>query len=215
MVWRHLQNLKLKVSLETFRPEVLVNELVYRGVFGCRNSKQYNMLSEKVEKVLNEQIQLEGYSSQLYLAMASWAEKSGYEGTANFLYDHSDEERQHMLRLFHYVNDRGGHAVAGAIDSPSQTYESVQDVFEQILEHEVFISQKINELVGTCLDERDFTTQAFLQWYVNEQIEEESVFRSILDKIMLLGDDKARMYMFDRDIASMAASKVPLTTPAQ
>ena len=172
------------------------------------------MLTEKVEKVLNEQIQLESFSSQLYLAMASWAEKSGYEGTADFLYTHSDEERQHMLRLFHYVNDRGGHATAGAIDSPAQTYESVQDVFEQILEHEVFISQKINEMVGVCLDERDFTTQAFLQWYVNEQIEEESTFRSILDKIMLLGDDKARMYMFDRDINVLTANKNSVVEPA-
>lgn len=170
------------------------------------------MLSEKVEKVLNEQIQLESFSSQLYLAMASWAERSGYEGTANFLYDHSDEERQHMLRLFHYVNDRGGQAHVGAIEAPAQDYDSVQDIFEQILEHEVYISQKINELVGTCLDERDFTTQAFLQWYVNEQIEEESIFRSVLDKITLLGDDKARMYMFDRDIANLAAAAAPAST---
>ena len=105
------------------------------------------MLSEKVEKVLNEQIQLESFSSQLYLAMASWAERSGYEGTANFLYDHSDEERQHMLRLFHYVNYRGGQAHVGAIEAPAQDYDSVQDIFEQILEHEVYISQKINESV--------------------------------------------------------------------
>lgn len=169
------------------------------------------MLSEKVEQVLNKQIELECFSSQLYLAMASWAEKNGFEGTANFLYTHADEERQHMLRLFHYVNDRGGHALAGAIESPELEYESVQDVFEKILEHEIFISQKINELVGVCYDERDFTTQSFLQWYVNEQIEEESTFRSILDKITLLGDDKARMYMFERDIESIAASKTAIT----
>lgn len=166
------------------------------------------MLSRKVEQVLNEQIQLESFSSQLYLAMASWAERNGFEGTADFLYTHADEERQHMLRLFHYVNDRGGHAIVGAIDSPTLEYDSVQDVFEKILEHEIYISQKINALVGTCYDERDFTTQSFLQWYVNEQIEEESTFRSILDKITMLGDDKARMYMFERDIASITAAKV-------
>ena len=164
------------------------------------------MINQNVEKALNNQILLEAYSSQLYLSMASWAERNGYEGTSSYLYTHADEERVHMHKLIHYVNDRGGHALVQSIDAPPAEFESVQDIFEQILEHEIYVSQKINELVGTCFDERDFTTQSFLQWYVNEQIEEESIFRNILDKIMLLGDDKARMYMFERDIVQLATT---------
>ncbi len=161
------------------------------------------MLSKKVEEALNEQIKLEFLSSQLYLAMASWAETKGYNGSAEFLYEHTDEERMHGMKLFRYVNDRGGHAVVPVLEQPQIEYESISAMFKQILEHEIMISESINNLVGICMDERDFTTQNFLQWYVTEQIEEESLFRNILDKLNLLGDDKARMYMFDSDMGKM------------
>jgi len=163
------------------------------------------MLHEKVEKALNKQITLEQFSSQLYLAMASWAEKKGYNGAANFLYAHSDEEREHMLKLFHYVNDRGNHAVVPAAQKPNHEYDSVQKVFEEIYSHEKMISEKINELVGICYEEKDFTTANFLQWYVQEQIEEEKLFSTVLDKLNLLGGDKARLYMFDNELEKMAA----------
>lgn len=164
------------------------------------------MLNEKVEKALNKQIELELFSSQLYLAMASWAEKNGYNGAANFLYAHSDEEREHMLRLFHYVNDRGSHAIVPEIDQPKSEYDSVQTVFEEILEHEKMISSKINNLVGICYEEKDFTTTNFLQWYVQEQIEEETLFSTVLDKLNLLGGDKARLYMFDNEMEKLATA---------
>ena len=165
------------------------------------------MLNKKVEDALNKQIELEHFSSQLYLAMASWAEKKGYNGSANFLYAHSDEEREHMLKLFHYVNDRGGHAVVPKVDQPKLDYESSQSVYKEIYEHELMISSEINNLVGICFDERDFTTQNFLQWYVEEQIEEESLFSTILDKLNLLGGDKARMYMFDKEMENLSAQQ--------
>ncbi|NOZ46976.1 MAG: ferritin [Chlorobi bacterium] len=161
------------------------------------------MISKKVEDRLNKQIELEGYSSQLYLSMASWAEKSGYNSTAKFLYAHAEEERLHMLKLFSYINDRGGHAIVPEIKMPPSEFDSVYDVFKQIYGHEVMISGSINDLVGVCVDERDFTTQNFLQWYVNEQIEEENLARNILDKLELLGDDKARLFLFERDLDSI------------
>ncbi|MCF6184532.1 MAG: ferritin [Bacteroidales bacterium] len=164
------------------------------------------MLKEKVEKALNEQIELEQFSSQLYLAMASWAEKNGYNGTANFLYEHSDEEREHMLKLFHYVNDRGSHAIVPQSEKPESEYKSVQKVFEEIYEHEKMISEKINQLVGICYEEKDFTTVNFLQWYVAEQIEEENLFGTILDKLNLLGGDKAKMYMFDNEMEKLTTA---------
>ncbi len=164
------------------------------------------MLKERVEQALNKQIEKEAYSSQLYLAMASWAEKNGYNGAAQFLYHHADEEREHMLKLFHYINDRDGHAIVSALEQPPVNFDSLKAVFEGVLAHEKMITESINELVGICIEEKDYTTQNFLQWYVTEQIEEETLAKTNLDKLALLGDDKANMYMFDKDLAEMAAS---------
>lgn len=161
------------------------------------------MLKEKIEKALNEQIARESEASNLYLAMASWAETQGYEGTAEFLYAHSEEEREHMLKIFRYVNDRGGHAQVPANEQPPLEYKGVKEMFQSVFDHEVKVSEAINNIVGICLEEKDYTTNNFLQWFVNEQIEEESLAQKILDKLELLGDDKAKMYMFDRDIAGM------------
>jgi len=164
-------------------------------------------MNTKVEKALNKQIELEHFSSQLYLAMASWAEKTGFNGSANFLYEHSDEERGHMLKLFHYVNDRGGHAIVPKVEQPELEYKSIQDVFKEIYEHEKMITGSINNLVGLCYEEKDFTTVSFLQWYVEEQIEEESLFSNILDKFNLLGGDKAKMYMFDNEMEKLTTAQ--------
>ncbi len=164
------------------------------------------MIKNKVIEILNLQIEKEAYSSQLYLAMASWAEKSGYSSTAKFLYEHAEEERMHMLKLFAYINDRGAHAIVPELKKPPMEYETVLNMFKQIYEHELMISESINNLVGVCVDERDFTTQNFLQWYVAEQLEEESLFKDILDKLELLGDDKARLFLFERDIEGLIGS---------
>lgn len=155
-----------------------------------------------VEKALNAQIAVEANSSQLYLAMASWCEMKGYNGSADFLYDHAFEERGHMMRLFRFINDRGGYAIVPALEKPKNEYKTLMDVFEQILKHEEYVTQTINELVFITLDKKDFTTHNFLQWYVAEQVEEESLFRTIIDKLKLTGAELAGMYMFDRDIQS-------------
>lgn len=159
------------------------------------------MISSKIEAALNRQIDLEGYSSMYYLAMASWCEVKGYKGVAEFLYHHSDEERMHMLKLFRYINDRGGHAVVPGLESPSKDFVSIQEIFEIVLSHEIKVSNEINALVELCIQEKDYTTHNFLQWYVTEQIEEESLARTILDKLKLIGEDKGGMYLFDRDLA--------------
>ncbi len=164
------------------------------------------MLKEKVEKTLNAQLELEAYSSQLYLAMASWAEKNGYNGSADFLYMHSDEEREHMMKLFHYINDRGGHAIVPALKQPPCEFESITAVFEEVLSHELYISKSINELVEICVEQKDYSTQYFLQWYVNEQIEEENLAKTNLDKLKLLGDSKANMYIFDKEMREKSQS---------
>ncbi|MFT5183850.1 MAG: ferritin [Flavobacteriales bacterium] len=158
------------------------------------------MLAERIESALNAQITIEAESSQFYLSMASWAESEGMNGTAKFLYLHSDEEREHMLKLVRFVNERGGQAVIPALSKPQSTFESLNQVFEKLLSHEEFVTQSVNELVHICLEEKDYTTQNFMQWYVSEQIEEEALARTILDKLNMIGNDKGGMYLFDRDL---------------
>lgn len=161
------------------------------------------MLSKTIEDTLNKQIRIEAESSQVYLAMAVWAEVKGLEGISNFMYEHSDEEREHMLKLIKFVDERGGHAHISELDAPNVKFDSFKDMFKKLLEHEIFVSQSINELVHITLQEKDYATHNFLQWYVAEQIEEEATARTILDKINMIGDDKGGLYLFDRDIQQL------------
>lgn len=171
------------------------------------------MLNKKIEEALNAQVEKEAFSSALYLAMASWAEVKGIPGVAGWLYVQSDEERMHMLKFVRYINERGGKAAIPALRQPENEFKSVKMMFEEVLKHEQFISASINEIVANCITERDFTTQHWLQWFVNEQIEEEANATHILDKLKLLGDNN--LYLFDRDIVSMRAAKDTQATAAQ
>jgi len=173
------------------------------------------MLSNRVQDALNEQIKMEGSSSNFYLSMAVWAEENGYAGVSQFLYKHSDEERFHMLKLVKYINERDGRVIIPAFDQPKSSFESVKQLFEELYKHEVSVTQSIGELVGICLEEKDFTTQNFLQWYVSEQLEEEALAKTVLDKIKLMADDKSAWYHFDRDIAGLTATSIADTGGAQ
>ncbi len=168
------------------------------------------MLSGKIEKALNEQIRIEAESSQIYLAMASWAETQGFEGVSSFMFAHSDEERTHMLKLVKFVNERGGHAVISTLDAPPVSFGSFKEMFQTLFDHEVMVSQKINDLIDITLTEKDYATHNFLQWYVSEQIEEEALARNILDKINLIGDDKGGLYLFDNDVKMLTAPNTEL-----
>lgn len=161
------------------------------------------MLSSKVSNALNKQIELEASSSQYYLAMASWAETQGLNGVAGFLYTHADEERMHMLKLMKFVNERGGQGIVPALEQPPVKFKSVKAVFEEILKHEIKVTNEINKLVEITLKEKDYTTHNFLQWYVSEQIEEEAMARNVVDKLKLIGDDKGGLYFFDRDMSGI------------
>jgi len=161
-------------------------------------------MNKRVEAALNDQIEKEASSSHFYLAMASWAESKGLSGTAKFLYLHSDEERFHMLKLVKFVNERGGTAVIPGLDIPPSEFTSLSNVFSLLLEHELSVTDSINELVDVCLQEKDYTTHNFVQWYVSEQLEEEALARTILDKVNMIGEDKAGLYMLDRDLENSA-----------
>ena len=168
------------------------------------------MLSQTIQDALNKQIKVEGDSSQIYLAMASWAEIQGFEGISTFMFAQSEEERLHMLKLVKYINQRGGQAKISGTVEPVLDLTSYKVLFKQLLEHEIKVSESINDLVGIALDERDYATHNFLQWYVAEQIEEEANARYILDKINLIGDDKGGLYLFDNEMKNFTST---VTTP--
>jgi ferritin len=159
------------------------------------------MLKKNIEDICNRQVEREGYSSNLYIAMAIWAENNGYSGVAAWLYSQSDEEKVHMLKFIKYINERGGKAIMPAFKKPSAEFKDVEEVFKEVLKHEEFVTASINEIVSLTLDEKDFNTHNFLQWFVMEQVEEEASVRVVLDKVRLVG--KTNMYEFDRDILSL------------
>lgn len=166
------------------------------------------MLSKSMQQALNNQVLMEAQSSQAYLAMASWADiQPGLKGVAQFFFKHSDEERMHMLKLINFINERGGFALIPALVQPVLTFPSLKKAFEELLAHEIAVSNSINHLVDLSLQEKDYATHNFLQWYVNEQIEEERLARECNDKLELIGDDKSGLYLFDRDITLMGNDK--------
>ncbi len=166
------------------------------------------MLSQTMKEALNRQVLMEAQSSQAYLAMASWADiQPGLKGVTEFFFKHSDEERMHMLKLIHYINERGGFAVVPALAQPVLTFVSLKSAFDELFKHELAVSSSINELVDIALKEKDYATHNFLQWYVMEQMEEERLARECNDKLEMIGDDKSGLYLFDRDILMMGNEK--------
>jgi ferritin len=168
------------------------------------------MINKNVEKAINEQIMHEEHSSRIYLAMGSWCSANGYPGAAKFLFRQSDEERIHQLKLLHYLNDRTGYAVLTKLPEPDSKFNSLKEVFEKVLEHEIFITSSINKLYEIALKEKDYNTAAFLQWYINEQVEEESNSRNILDMINLVGKS-GNYFMLDKELAALGSMPIEET----
>ncbi len=161
-----------------------------------------------MKEALNRQVLMEAQSSQAYLAMGSWAEiQPGLKGVTQFFFKHSDEERMHMLKLIHFINERGGFAVVPSLAQPALTFVSLKKAFEELLKHELAVSESINNLVDISLSEKDYATHNFLQWYVMEQMEEERLARECNDKLEMIGDDRSGLYLFDRDIMTMDQGK--------
>ncbi len=167
-------------------------------------------LTKETEELLNKQIVMEGKSAAAYLSMASWCETKGYETSSDFLYKHSDEERMHMLKLIRYVNTAGGHARQPEITDIKHTFKSLREVFETVLHHELEVTKSINSIVDHCFQIKDFATFNFLQWYVMEQREEETIARRAVEIFDLIGEEGVGLWMIDQEIGKleMYASKV-------
>ena len=157
-------------------------------------------LTEEIESLLNEQIKVEAHSSAVYLAMASWCNSNGFDNSANYFEKQSAEEREHMLKLFRYVNDLGGRAVSPEVTNVPQDFESFRGVFEQALQQEIFVTQQFNRISDRCLKAKDFVTLQFLQWFLKEQIEEEYVARRILELFDVIGEEGTGRWEIDKRV---------------
>lgn len=166
------------------------------------SSGRTQVLGAAVESSLNKQLKAEAEASHYYLACAGWAERKGYPGSASFLYAQHEEERQHMLKLIKYIHDRGGEAIIPALSAPELKIKTLFDLFQNMLSHEQMVTHSVNETMKECMGHNDHITYSFIQWYATEQVGEESLARSLLDRLAIIGDDRGGLYNFDKDITS-------------
>mmetsp|Transcript_6344 Transcript_6344/g.14342 ORF Transcript_6344/g.14342 Transcript_6344/m.14342 type:complete len:178 (-) Transcript_6344:4191-4724(-) len=168
-----------------------------------RNNRIKCSLDQETERLLNQQIKMEGSASFHYLAMASWCDTHGYKQAGKFLYHHAEEERGHMLKLFRYINDAGGHAISPTITGITHTFQSFRQVFELAFAHETKVTQSIYTLVDHCLSSKDFSTFNFLQWFVEEQIEEEVLTRRAVELFDVIGEEGTGRYVIDKALGKL------------
>jgi ferritin len=158
------------------------------------------MISERMVKELNEQINKELYSAYLYMAMSSYSSSEDLNGFANWFSLQAEEEVGHARKIYDYVNSQGGRVILSAIDEPGQDFKGPQDLFEKTLEHEKKVTAMINSLVKTAKEEDDYATEVFLQWFVSEQVEEEENAQGILSRVKMVGEKGNGLFMLDKEL---------------
>ncbi|CDE44541.1 ferroxidase [Clostridium sp. CAG:768] len=160
------------------------------------------MINEKLEKAFNDQINKELYSEYLYLSMQAYFERLNLKGFVNWMSVQVQEEHAHALGMFDYLNQRGGNVQLEAIDKPETDWETPLAVFEQVLEHEEYVTSRINALMDVAEETKDRAAMSFLNWYLKEQVEEEDNVGNVLATLKLIGDDKKALLMLDKDLAT-------------
>ncbi|GAU09500.1 ferritin [Desulfoplanes formicivorans] len=158
------------------------------------------MLSKKLEKAFNDQVNAEMYSSYLYLSMAAFFQNQNLPGFAGWMKAQAQEELFHAMKFYDYIMERGGQVVLAPIAGPPTEWESPRAVMEATLEHEQKVTGLINNLVNLAMEEKDHASTIFLQWFVSEQVEEEDSVGDVLNKIKLMGDSGSGLFMLDRDM---------------
>ena len=166
------------------------------------------MISSKMLAALNKQIELESYASNLYLAMSAWCDQQGLNGCTQFMRRQSDEEREHMLRIIDYLFTVDGKVIVPELKKPPTTYKSVKAMFEMVYAHEQKVTKSIFKLLELSDTEKDYSAENFLQWYVEEQREEEDLMRNILDKIRLIGSGTRSLYYIDKEVEEINAQEL-------
>lgn len=160
------------------------------------------MINKRMSDALNAQIKEEMFSAYLYLSMSAFFEAENLKGFANWMRVQAQEEQFHAMKIFDYLNERGAEVELLQIDKPKNKWESVLEVFEETLAHEEFITSRINNLVDIAIEERDHATKGFLQWYVDEQVEEEATANEYLDQLRFIGDNKHALMLLEREMRS-------------
>ena len=161
------------------------------------------MLKEKMLNALNEQINAEQYSSLLYLSMSSWFQDKGLPGFANWMYIQYQEEMTHANKLFTYVVDRGEKPVLKAIDQVPVEWEGIIEIYEATLQHEQHVTALIDNLVDVAIEVKDHATQSFLQWFVDEQVEEEAIVDAVIQDLKRVGDFGPGLFLLDRELGTV------------
>ncbi len=162
--------------------------------------RQKISINVDIMDMLNEQISKEAHSSAAYLAMASWCDHNGLDNSAKFFYDQSTEEREHMLRIFKFINDNGGTAYSPEVKNVLHDFNSLQEIFESALDQEIMITKSIHNIVHKCRKVQDLASENFLQWFVQEQVEEENKIRRILEMFDLMGTDGIALKLIDERV---------------
>ncbi len=160
------------------------------------------MFSKRMEKELNLQINKEFNAQYIYLSMSAYAESIGLNGIAHWFRLQSEEEYTHAMKIYDFVNERGGRVVLDEIKKPKQDFKSAKQLFELALEHEEYVTDSINKLVDLANKEKDHATISFLNWFVDEQVEEESSVNNILNKFQYIDENRSGLYMLDRELAN-------------
>ena len=163
------------------------------------------MLNKTIQDAMNEQIKNELYSAYIYLSMSAYFEEANLPGFAHWMRVQAQEEQEHAMKFYHFINERGGRVVLQAIDQPPIEFESPLDVFERTLEHEQKVTGMIHRLYTLAIQEEDYASQVFLQWFVTEQVEEEDSATQIVETLKLIGDKRHAFLMLDRELGSRVA----------
>jgi ferritin len=163
------------------------------------------MISKKMQGELNKQLNAELYSSYLYLSMAAYFESINFPGFAAWMRKQSEEEYGHGMKFYGYINDVGARVELDAIEKPKAKWTSAQQAFENALEHEKLITNKINKLADLSVMEKDHATGIFLNWFVSEQVEEVAMVDQIVERFKLVGDNKSGLFMLDRELGRRGA----------
>lgn len=162
-----------------------------------------NRISDTIASALNDQITKEAHAAQIYLSYGAWADNRGFGGIANFLFRHAHEERNHMMKILEYILKRGGTVKVTAIPAPPPDPENINNCFEKVFDHEVDNTKSVYKIVKMCLTEEDWATWNFMQWFVKEQTEEETLAMNLLDKIKIAGGENINsdsLYALDKDL---------------
>lgn len=159
------------------------------------------MLKPKIEKALNHQINAELYSAYLYLGMMNYFKSKSLDGFANWMNVQVMEELSHAEKFIYYVHERGGSVNLLDIEKPEQEWDSPLHAFEKILSHEQYVTKRINELLSVAIEEKDFATQNFLQWFISEQVEEEASASQIVEQLKMINETHGGIFMLDRELA--------------